>query len=179
MSYRPVSLTAIPCKLLESIIWDHLLQHFKDNCLLHSTQHGFLPKQSCSTQLLGGNRGLECSIGEWRQGGHSKVDIDFAKAFNSIPHQRLLSKLEAYGIREKILNWIRAFLIGRRQRVMMQGSRSSWSQVTSGIPQGSVLGPTLFTIFVNDMPWQIESTIIRGYFDSFWDVCQPRKKMMR
>ena len=71
-------------------------------------------------------------------------------------HQQLLSKLEVNGICRKLLNWIRAFLIGRRHRAVMQGSRSGWSPVTSGIPQGSVLRPTLFTIFANDMPRHVE-----------------------
>ena len=82
-----------------------------------------------------------------------------AKAFDSVPHKRLIGKLYAYGIRGKLLEWIAVFLLDRRQTVMIQGSKSKWAPVTSGIPQGSVLGPTLFTLFVNDMPQQVSSCL--------------------
>ena len=156
-SYRPVSLTAVPSKVLESIIRDNLLQHLSDAGALTDAQHGFLPKKSCTSQLLE-------VMEDWSAAVESgePVDVaylDFAKAFDSVPHRRLLGKLHAYGIRGKLLDWISAFLIDRRQRVVIQGSKSEWVPVTSGIPQGSVLGPTLFTVFVNDMPQQVLSCI--------------------
>ena len=85
------------------------------------------------------------------------IYTDFSKAFDSIPHERLLKKVEAYGIQGNVLKWIRSFLSNRKQRVCLGGKYSNWQDVTSGIPQGSVLGPILFTIFINDMPDAVKS----------------------
>ena len=85
------------------------------------------------------------------------VYLDFQKAFDKVPHRRLLTKLEAYGVNGSILHWIKAFLSNRKQRVVVRGALSEWSTVTSGVPQGSVLGPILFIIYVNDLPDCIQS----------------------
>ena len=154
-NYRPVSLTSIVCKSMESIIREDLLEHMKP--YLSKYQHGFLNGRSCVTQLL------DC-IGEWTKqinDGHS-VDViylDYAKAFDSVPHQRLLSKLKGYGVKGNVHRWIQNFLLDRRQRVVINGEASSWRDVLSGIPQGSVLGPVLFICYVNDMPETVQSMI--------------------
>lgn len=170
-NYRPVSLTSIPSKVLESFVRDCLLQHMSESELLHPAQHGFLPKRSCCTQLLE-------VMEEWTlaiETGQS-LDVsylDFRKAFDSVPHKRLLGKLKAYGVRGKLLNWIEAFLTGRRQRVLVQGARSAWCPVVSGIPQGSVLGPTLFTLFVNDLPHHVKSSVKMFADDTKIYCCIP------
>ena len=125
--------------------------------LLGPVQHGFLPRISCKMQLME-------SLEDWTAAleNGDPVDVaylDFAKAFDSVPHERLLSKLKGHGISSRLLDWICAFLVSCFQRVVIQGSKSEWAPVSSGVPQGSVLGPTLFTVFVNDMPAQVEHSI--------------------
>ena len=156
-SYRPISLTSVPSKVLESLVRDKILEHMTESGLMHPAQHGFLPKRSCTTQLLE-------VMEEWSSAADDRVPVDiafldFRKAFDTVPHKRLLQKLEAYGIKGKLLSWIKAFLTERRQRVIVQGSKSEWVSVDSGIPQGSVLGPTLFLIYVNDVPEQMQSAV--------------------
>ncbi len=87
------------------------------------------------------------------------VFLDFAKAFDSVPHQRLLLKLENLGIRGNVLNWIKGFISDRQQRVFLDGEASNWEYVLSGVPQGSILGPLLFILYVNDIGTNVKSTI--------------------
>ena len=164
-NYRPISLTSVVVKLLESLIRDLLMNHFMTNHLFADEQHGFLPGRSCTTQLL-------VAIEKWSKALDQGLPVDviyldFKKAFDSVPHQRLLIKLKAYGITGNLFAWIESFLKDRNQRVLMNGVNSSWTQVKSGIPQGSVLGPLLFSIFVNDLP-----TILHSDCLLFADDCK-------
>jgi hypothetical protein len=154
-NYRPVSLTSIACKMLEGIIRSALLDHMK--ATFTDCQHGFMSGRSCTTQLLD-------TVDIWTRllDEGNAVDViflDFAKAFDSVPHQRLLTKLQGFSVDGKLHSWISDFLCGRRQRVVVNGAHSSWSEVLSGIPQGSVLGPLLFICYVNDMPDAVQGLI--------------------
>ena len=141
---------------MESLVRDQLISFLRQNKLLSDKQYGFLGGRSTVTQLL---RVMDEWTAVLDSGGFiENIYLDFQKAFDSVPHRRLLTKLEAYGIKGHLLGWLKDFLIGRTQEVKINGISSPKCQVTSGIPQGSVLGPILFIIYINDLPSAVNST---------------------
>ena len=136
---------------------DAVVSHMNTHNLFSDAQFGFMSLRSCALQLLD----MMEKWTEWIDQGYSFdcVYSNFRKAFDTVPHARLLVKLESYGIKGKLLQWIKAFLYNRKQRVVVNYSQSGWSDVCSGTPQGSVLRPILFLVYINDIEDSVRSTI--------------------
>ena len=147
----------MPCKLLEHIVCRHLLGHLESNEILTKLNHGFRTGYSCDTQLLVTVNDFLTSFDNKKQ-----VDVailDFSKAFDTVPHKKLLHKLENYGITGPLHNWLTCFLTRRTMQVVVDGTNSDTTTVDSGVPQGTVLGPILFLCHINDLPKAVVSQV--------------------
>ena len=144
VNYRPISLTSIVVKTLERMVHKHIMNFLSELRLLCENQHGFRRFRSCLTQLLQ-------LVHHWfsvldKQGAIDVAFLDFAKAFDKVSHNHLINKLKSYGISDPLIEWINNFLSGRKQRVVIDGHESNWLEVTSGVPQGSILGLLMFLV---------------------------------
>ena len=170
-NYRPVSLTSLCCKLLEHVKVSKTVKHLERYNILNDCQHGFRAKRSCETQILTLYYELASSLDKKVQ--TYMIILDFSKAFDRVPHQRLLKKVHHYGIRGNTHQWISSFLNSRTQQVLVEGQSSEKVPVVSGVPQWSVLGPVLFLMFINDLPDNINSSA-RLFADDIILYCQIR-----
>ena len=133
------------------------MDHLTSNHILNDYQYGFRPSHSCQAQLISIVEELQLALD-----CHYQVDIlmlDFSKAFDSVPHQRLLKKLNFYGIDGKLYYWLSTWLTKRLQRVVIDGCESKFARVISGVPQGTVLGPVMFLLYINDINSNISSSL--------------------
>ena len=164
-NYRPVSLTCVLCKIMEMVICDAIVEHLKQHDLIRRSQHGFMRGRSTMTNLLAYLEELTKIMDE----GHSLdvVYLDFSKAFDKVPIQRLLRKCSGLGIQGNLLSWMGNWLTGRKQRVVLNGEASSWGDIVSGVVQGSCLGPILFIVLINDIDGAVD--ILTSIMSKFAD----------
>ena len=161
-NYRPISVIPVIAKVYESLIHRQLYSYLSENSILHR-QSGFRPGHSTQDVLLK-------TVDDWRialdRGEHiGAVLIDLSKAFDSIDHALLLKKLQSYGVEGNEFNWFTNYLTSRKQRVSLDGTYSDWANISKGVPQGSILGPLMFLVFVNDLPDIVDTCTVNLYAD--------------
>ncbi len=160
-NYRPVSLLSVVSKIMERCTYNHVYSVIKRD--LYPFQHGFVKGKSCSTQLLEVYHQIGSVLD--RAGQVDMVCLDFSKAFDSVPHSLMVHKLKSFGVNGSLLDWFSSYLCDRRQRVVLEGEASGWLPVISGVPQGSILGPLLFLLYINDMSDVVSSSTLALFAD--------------
>ena len=155
---------------MEHNVASNLTKHFNQHNILYDLQHGFHERRSCETQLIQLVEDLARNMTSGKQ--TDLILLDFSKAFDKVNHLKLLYKLQLHSVQGKTLGWIESFLMGRRQTVVLNGNSSDELQVLSGVPQGSVLSPILFLLYINDF-LSIPDLCTLTYFDN-QTACSPK-----
>ena len=162
----------VVAKVLERCVYNRLIGHIEN--MISVAQHGFLRGKSRTGQLISVLHRISQNLDSGKQ-----TDIlyfDVAKAFDTVNHNLLLKKLQRFGLKDNILTWFKSYLSGRQQRVLVNGEISETSPVSSGVPQGSILGPLLFLIYINDLPKSITSPAVD--VSLFADVTQNASQLL-
>ena len=158
-NYRPISLLLICSKIFERLIFNSIYNYISKNNLLSSNQSGFRPGDSCTNQLLSITHHIHSSFDDYSSLETRGVFLDMSKAFDKVWHEGLIHKLQTFGITGKLLSLLKDFLSNRSQRVALNGQFSEWKNVNAGVPQGSILGPLFFLIYINDLSDNLKSTV--------------------
>ena len=158
-NYRPVSLLPICGKVFERLIFNSVYEYLEEHKLLSADQSGFRANDSCVNQLLSIVHNIYSAFDTYPTLESRGVFLDMSKAFDKVWHEGLIFKLKSMGISDALLELIKSFLTNRFQRVVLNGQTLEWLSVKAGVPQGLILGPLFFLIYINDLSVDITSTV--------------------